>query len=178
MRIESNVNQEKTKNLVVHIDRSSTPPDPNTSFPGGYTPKIRSYDVNMDPDKIDCEYMHPELQNSGPAEFSLDELKSKYYVGSDVVEEPELESCLSLSDLLAMREQIDRNVFEEHFGAFGEIYAWKSVVQDKLGRRWVPIIEVDSFGRSIPASKYQGVGYEEARFGVKWQETNALKPKR
>lgn len=102
------------------------------------------------PDWVD-KVLHPELQKTGPVEYDVTKLEQwlhngqkngKWIKGQVIYEylkdKKMLESCINLADLLAIQTKgID--FFRQHF-AGKVVFAWKSVVQHRDGRLYVPYL--------------------------------------
>ena len=97
------------------------------------------------------EPLHPELELTGPAEFDASMLelwlhekqRTGRIQGHDLYKylednEKMLESCLGLTDLLAIQAK-GIAFFRKHF-AGKAIFGWKSAVQYAGGRRFVPCL--------------------------------------
>ncbi len=114
---------------TIHVDRSASP----------------AY-----PDWVK-EALHPELEKTGPAEYDAAKLelwlhesqkKGRWVKGEKIYEhlkkEKMLESCLGLSDLLAIQVG-GIAFFRQHF-AGKAVFGWKSVVRHRDGNLSVPYL--------------------------------------
>ena len=125
------------------------------------------------------EVVHPELQDTGPAEYSVKEIgqwlhdKQKngtiegYLILAYLRDNKMLEDCLSLLDLEAIQRK-GILFFREHFSG-KSVYGWKSVVIHHNGQlsapylietnNWVVIVWNhlgDSFRSHSPALRFTG----------------------
>ena len=119
---------------IIHVDRSVAPMYPNWAR----------------------RFLHPDLQKSGPTEYDVvtgvkqwfhDGQKNGGVVKGQVIyeylkEKEMLESCLGLSDLLAI--QAKGTTFFRKFFKGKAVFGWKSVVESRDGRLDAPCLFDDS----------------------------------
>ena len=125
------------ENLVIHVDRSVTP-----SYPDWMK-----------------QVMHPELANTGSAEYDISSVKLWLHPDQDnggtttgkviykhLEDNEMLQSCLNLQDGLAIQAKGIES-FRKHFSGKA-VFLWGSVVRGRYGRLRVPYL-VERDGRVV-----------------------------